>query len=308
MRYGDNDGGQPGAVATVQRQLVQLGYRLDRYGCDGSLGDETWAALEAFAKAQMGRRAWNPEVPAAVLEALGAAQKPPAPDPSAPLPGPVPGASVVDLRHEQTDPAPKTKVVNGKTVRRAPHTVTALVLHQTACTFGVSNQQIQAAGGDRSLALHRRALNVACHALAFRDGTAVIANDPASYVFHANTINAQSIGLEIEGRFPGDDSQPDATTWGGDPTPLTEELIAAGREGARRLVELSREAGIEITEVYAHRQSSSSRRSDPGQSIWQRIGLEYCVAVLGLKPRQSFATNGGRPIPTEWDPDGVGRY
>ena len=214
----------------------------------------------------------------------------------------------LDLRHEQTDPAPKSKVINGKTVLRAPHTVTGIVLHQTACTYGVSQQQIQAAGGDRDLALHRRALNVACHAMAFMDGCLVLTNDVESYIYHGNSFNSYTLGLEVEGRYPGLDNEPDKTTWGGDPTPLTEKTITAAREGIRKLVEMGRLAGMPITDIFAHRQSSATRRSDPGEALWRAVVLDYAVPVLGLIPHQGVTLSDGMPVPKEWDPNGVGSY
>ena len=66
MRY--NDKGD--AVLTVQHQLLQRGYSLPKYGADGHLGDETWGALELYAKTEVGRSSWNPEVPELVLERL----------------------------------------------------------------------------------------------------------------------------------------------------------------------------------------------------------------------------------------------
>lgn len=302
MRYGDK-GEQ---VKTVQSQLLRLGYELPVYGADGHLGDETWSALELYAKAQLGKASWNPAVPPSVLEALGASNVPPAPEPIEP--GDDLGATVLDLRAEQSDPSPKSKVVSGRTVLRAPQTVTGIVLHQTACTYGVSEQQIQAAGGDRELALHRRGLNVACHAIAFRDGCVVLTNDLRRYIYHGNSFNAYTLGLEVEGLYPGLVNEPDKTTWGGNPTELTDRTIAAAREGVRQLVMLGREAGMPITDIYAHRQSSATRRSDPGEALWRAVVLDYAVPVLGLTPQQGIRLSDGRPVCREWDPNGVGSY
>lgn len=227
-------------------------------------------------------------------------------------PGPVPDArsvvEVIDLRSEQSDPAPKSRVSGGRTVLRDPGSVTGIVLHQTATLYGVSDRQVKAAGGDADLALQRRALGVACHAMAFREGWVVIANDPRAYVHHANSLNAVSLGLEVEGNFPGRDSAPAATTWGGDPTELTQETIEAAREGIRVLMEKGRAMGMPIEWVWGHRQSSSSRRADPSEGLWRSVVLDYAVPVLGLKtePKKSFGD--GLPIPLEWDPNGRGSY
>lgn len=299
MRYGDKGDD----VVEVQRALMDRGYSLPRWGADGVLGEESWSALEQYSRAELG--VWDPEVPGGVIESLQ--------DPINPItPGPdVPPAddsvTVLDLRSEQTDPAPKSKVVAGKTVMRAPHTITAIVLHQTACTYGVSQQQIDAAGGDRELALHRRALNVACHAMAFRDGTVVLPNKLQSYMNAANGWNSQSLSVEIVGRYPGLTSQPDKTTWGGDPTELTDLTIATAREAVRTLVELGRAEGMVLDRLVSHRQSSASRRSDPGQGIWEEVAL-WAQQALGLKLCQSITVGDGKPVPVEWDPNGVGKY
>lgn len=299
MRYGDKGAD----VVEVQVALMDRGYSLSRYGADGHLGDETWNALEQYSKAELD--VWDPEVPAGIIESLE--------DPITPInPGPdVPPAdgsvTVLDMRSDQTDPAPKSKVVGGKTVKRAPHTITGITLHQTSCVYGVSQQQINAAGGDRELALHRRALGVACHAMAFMDGTVVLSNPLENYVYHGNGLNAQTCGIELEGMLPGLTSDPKGTTWGGDPTPMTEKMIAAMREAVRQVVELGRAQGMPINRLYAHRQSSASRRSDPGQQVWEEVAL-WAQQALGLELCQSVTVGDGRPVPVEWDPNGVGHY
>tara|TARA_R110002049_G_scaffold217647_5_gene389079 strand:- start:24 stop:926 length:903 start_codon:yes stop_codon:yes gene_type:complete len=300
MRYG-NKGDD---VSRVQRMLMERGFRLPKYGADGHLGDETWEALEQYSKSELS--VWDPEVPAGVIESL---EDPihiitPGPD----IPDPESAVPVLDLRSEQTDPSPKSKVVNGHTVLRAPQTVTGITLHQTACTYGVSQNQIDAAGGDRQLALHRRALGVACHAMAFMDGTLVLTNPVERYIYHGNGLNSFTLGLEVEGRYPGLTNEPDKTTWGGDPTPLTGATVAAAQEGVRKLVELGRRAGMPITHIYAHRQSSETRRSDPGEGLWRHVVLDYAVPVLGLKAAQGVTVGTGEPVPEQWDPDGVGNY
>tara|TARA_B100000287_G_scaffold300499_1_gene283647 strand:- start:17 stop:925 length:909 start_codon:yes stop_codon:yes gene_type:complete len=302
MRYGDKGDD----VRLVQQQLLRRGYTLPAYGADGVLGDESWSALELYAKSELGKKSWNPEVPEEVLVRLGGAPLPVDPEPS-PLPEPADGITILDLRSEQTDPAPKSKVVGGRTVKRAPHTITGITLHQTACTYGVSQQQIDAAGGDRELALHRRALNVACHAMAFRDGTVVVANELESYIYHGNGLNAASLGCEVAGIYPGKVNEPEKTTWGGEPTELTELTIATAREAVRTLVEMGRAQGMAIDYLYGHRQASSSRRADPGEGLWRSVAL-WAQSELGLKLAQNITLGDGYTIPKEWDPNGVGSY
>jgi len=288
VRYGDR-GAQ---VVEVQRALMAAGYALPRYGADGVLGDETWGALERFAHAA--RLAWTPEVPPPVVEAL------------------VTQREVVDLRSEQTNPPvekDKWKIdAKGKVVVRAPASVSGVMLHQTAVFYGVSSQQQAASGGDRHLALHRRGLNVACHAIAFDGqragvvcGHGVATAPVAWYCYQANTANAESLGLEIEGAYPG-------TVTPGCVMP-SQTVIDAARAALRYLVEEGRREGMPIRYVWAHRQSSASRRGDPGEALWKAVALEYGVKVLGLETQPARTWGDGRPIPVEWQPDGgVGRY
>src|SRR5690606_11252294 len=152
---------------------------------------------------------------------------------------------MIDLRAERVASAPKIKMTGKRPVVRDPSTVTGICLHQTAVEYGVSAAQLRAAGGDRRLALARRALNVACHAMAFRDGFFVVSTPLPWYVNHGNGLNATRLGLEIDGRYPGRPDDPRTTprredlesTWGGEPSEITPALIAAARSALRWLVE-----------------------------------------------------------------------
>ncbi len=224
--------------------------------------------------------------------------------------------SVRDLRAEQPDPPPlyrgkrKHKIVRGRVVMRDPKTVNSVTIHQTACIFGPLNNLV---------ARHRRALGVACHALSFgMDRTVVLANPLRSYVWHGNGFNRYSLGYEIEGHFSGllDDPRTTPrredleTMWNGKtPTKMTTDIVETACEGLRLLVELGRLEGMPIEYLDAHRQSSGTRRADPGQGIWRDVVLGYALPVLKLKLRPHRKIGTGRPIPLAWDPvGGFGRY
>lgn len=221
---------------------------------------------------------------------------------------------IIDLTHEQKNPPERRKHrvgKDGKVVVRDLANVTGIVVHQTACVFGVASYQVKAAGGDAILAKRRRALDVACHAIAFREQEVgvVLPNPLEWWVNHGNGFNAYTLGLEIEGLYPGLLSRPQQTTWGGGnkPTPMLASTIENAREALRYLVEEGRRRGAPIRDVYAHRQSNN-KPSDPGEEIWKRVVLEYGVPKLGLVPHQSLKLDDGRPIPVEWDPAGFGYY
>jgi hypothetical protein len=299
MRYRD----QGHEVRAVQEALLAKGYELPRYGADSDFGQETVVALQRFASDE--GIAWNPEaeVPQTLLDALGAA---PAVEVIAPCSEvlDLEGVPFYDLRSEQADPHPKSKRDGkGKTVQRMPTTIDSIVLHQTAVKFsGPSDDQ-----------LARRALGVACHAMAFHPGFLVWSADLRWYIYHADRLNARSLGLEVDGNYPG--CIGGKCSNGKNETPLTDGIVKAARVGIKLLVEEGRRLGCPIKYIFAHRQCDSWRQADPGEGLWRRVVLEYAVPELGLmhRPTETFphpkgSDRTGRPIPTRWDPNGVGKY
>ena len=301
MRYGEKSA----AAREVQKKLEARGYTLPRYGADGQLGEESWDALQRYA-ADNGLP-WAPEVPQLVVDLLLRGSQ----DVTVEIPAPVDGALPAGMRFynlvpEQTDPHPKSRVVHGKTVRRAPSSITGVTIHQTAVVFGATKGAIAHAGGDKELAVARRALNVACHMLAF-DGFIAQPAPLDWYLYHGNGFNGPDLGLEIEGRYPG---LIGGRVWGDKPeTDLTEQRVETARTALRLLVSKGREAGYPIKYVHAHRQTSDTRRSDPGEALWKAVVLEYGVPKLGLVTESGKVLRKGRPVPLAWDEkNGVGDY
>lgn len=222
---------------------------------------------------------------------------------------------VYDLTHLQKTRAPKTRVRKGRTVKRDPGVVTGIVLHQTAVKFGVADYQIRQAGGDRSEAKRRRSLNVAGHAVVFRAGWVCLAHPVLSYVHHAGPLNTTTVGLEVEGVYPGLLDDPNTTPredlltlWKHKkPDKLDAITIAAARRAVVELKEQVAKAGGHLRYIYAHRQSSWSRRSDPGEALWKEVG-EWAVSTLGMKALRDQTFGTGKPIPKEWSVYGVGKY
>jgi N-acetyl-anhydromuramyl-L-alanine amidase AmpD len=299
MQYGD----QGHEVRALQRALIAKGYDLPRFGVDSDFGQETLMALQRFAKDR--GIAWDPDdpVPAALLVALELEDE--RVEVIAPTSDAVDleGVKLYDLRREQSDPHPKSKRDrSGKTVRRTPAAIDSIVLHQTGVRFSASSTERLAA----------RALGVACHAMAFRDGFLVWPVEPLWYIHHADRLNARSLGLEVEGVYPG---QISSKTRPVGETPLTDEVVHAARMGIKLLVEEGRRCGCPIKYIFAHRQCDSWRRADPGEGLWRRVVVEYAVPELKLVAQQADrfphpkgATRKGKSIPTRWDPKGVGKY
>jgi hypothetical protein len=208
----------------------------------------------------------------------------------------------------------KFRIRNGEVTQRTPSSVTGIVLHQTAINYGVTKRQVEEANGDKQLAIARRAKRIACHACSF-DGFYAKAYPLDWYVHQANALNSYTLGLEIEGRYPGLMDDPNTfaredlkTLWKGEPTEFTDSRMWAARSALLYLVEEGRSLGMSIKYLYAHRQAKSNRRSDPGEEIWRKVAIEYGVKILGLETRPLFTISTGRAIPTNWDSRGGGPY
>lgn len=207
---------------------------------------------------------------------------------------------VVDLTHEQPNPPtyspPHHKIVRDRVKKcdqvfcRPLGSIDGIVVHQTATPFGVAAAAVKAAKGDAVLAKHRRALGVAAHMTVFTTGMAVLAHPLEWYVYHGNGLNARSLGLEIEGLFPGLQGKQEL---------FTGDLERASQDGLEYLVRKGREMGMPIKWIWAHRQSSMTRDSDPGEEIWRKLVLNFAMERLGLAPQHDFVT-GGKTIPPEW--------
>jgi len=211
-----------------------------------------------------------------------------------------------DLRDEQTNPPktsiPKHRIVDGRVSLRLIKSITSVVLHQTATPFSISERAIQEAAGDKQLALARRALGVACHAMAFRDGFFALPCPLTWYVYHGNGFNATSLGIEIEGRYAGDLERKS------DEQEVTDLVVECANAALKYLVDEARLLGAPLKYIYAHRQSSETRRGDPGAELWRRVAVEYATPVLGLERRPELVMGGGRQLPKSWDPLGRVKY
>jgi hypothetical protein len=135
------------------------------------------------------------------------------------------------------------------------------------------------------------------------------------YMHHGNRLNGSTIGVEVSGLYPGlldDPTTPPRedlkTLWGDEQTELTEGRILAARAAVRYAVVEGRQLGMPIRYIYAHRQSNGNKPGDPGEGLWRAVVTDYAVPKLGLEVRYDFTLDKGRPIPTQWDENGVGDY
>lgn len=268
----------------VQRALLDMGYRLPRYGADGWWGDETEAACDQFCE--------DHDIPDAVpyesvswrlLEVHDAVQRV----------GPFPG---IDSRGQA-----EAEDVAG---RRKWSEIDSLLVHQMATVFG----------GDKFARIPRISANCSVTVR----GEALRMHDPLSWVWHAQGFSKRSIGIEIEGYYSGVEGEP-RTFWKPKSKPdrrpmvLTPAVIQGALDVMRWYVRIVEAHGGKITTMLTHRQAYPSKPSDPGEAIYKAIclpimdefglsgGDEYRAAYSYLKRGRWVHVKPGRPVPNQWD-------
>jgi hypothetical protein len=183
--------------------------------------------------------------------------------------------------------------------QRGWHEVTGICLHQTACLLGERAERWDTVG---------------CHVGVTRAGQVIWLHDFDRIVAHGNGWNGKTVGIEIDGLYAGIDGDED-TVWNDPSTPwkekgmaLTAESVDAARQTIRWICQRVLAHAGRVRVLVAHRQSSQSRRNDPGSAIWQQVALPM-HAELDLGDGGVGFSIGGYPIPQEWDPRCAGhRY
>jgi hypothetical protein len=129
----------------------------------------------------------------------------------------------------------------------------------------------------------------------------------AWHVNHANGMNPTTLGIEVDGLYAGVEDDP-RTIWGNrPPTAWTDEMARAVFAMVEWLIAEARGAGMDIRFIYAHRQSSGTRRADPGDLIWRTVALR-AVRELDLRMEPKRVWGSGLPLPAAWGIDGGGKY
>lgn len=279
--------GATGAVVrALQIKLLALGYPLPRWGADGALGGETMQALALFLADHGHPLAELPgEVTDSDLELVSriASQTAGAPD--------VPTGRFFDRR-----PTASRTFVRGVRSWRA---ITGITLHQTACVLGEDPERWETIGA---------------HVGVTRGGRAMWLHDFTDVVIHGNGFNGSTVGIECDGMYAGIEGEW-RTFWrpasepGRQPQTPTPELELAARAVIRWVVaEVARHGG-RVKHLFAHRQASADRPSDPGSALWQRVAMP-AHEELGLDAGPpGYRIGTGLPLPEAWDASRVGtRY
>jgi peptidoglycan hydrolase-like protein with peptidoglycan-binding domain len=271
------------AVRELQQRLVALGYELPRFGVDGDLGEETLGAvsqaLAAHGAPDDGEadRLTVDDAELSLIAGLAAAPQPAGP------------ASLLDC----------TGAHPGKLRRRARawSELTGICLHQTACVLGETPA---------------RWFSVPVQVGITRAGKALLLNPLESLLWHGNGFNVDTVGIEIDGHYAGIEGDL-RTYWRPASEPHRKPLdvsapqLTATRDAIRWIcAEVARHGG-RIQKLYAHRQSSGSRRSDPGSALWQGVAV-WARETLGLETPLGETRGSGRAIPREWDAMGAVGY
>lgn len=182
-------------------------------------------------------------------------------------------------------------------ITRLEQQITAICLHQTACLLGERDERMYAVGA---------------HAVATRGGQIKHLNDGSLRIIAANGWDFGAISLEMDGVYAGIKGDI-RTVWDDPTTPQREQPMTPTRqliEASRVMVDYWIRIHPNIKFIVAHRQSSGDREADPGQELWQAVGM-WAKARYGLRSGdyKGYCIGTGKAIPVAWDEaEGFGPY
>ena len=91
------------------------------------------------------------------------------------------------------------------------------------------------------------------------------------------------------------------------PMSVTDDQIASTLATIKWVMDEVEKRGGKLEYIHAHRQSSPTKTSDPGEKIWKTIALE-AKRRWGLADGGPNFKSGGQPIPNDWDSDYTAKY
>lgn len=141
------------------------------------------------------------------------------------------------------------------------------------------------------------------HCGIFDNGTVILMFPFDFEIWHAQDLSRFTIGIEIDGLFRGVNGR-NNTHWPPEATPseLTDAEVAASEVLFTIIAETFAANGGSWDRVHAHRQSSDQRQSDPGESIWKRIGLPWIERLGATDGGPDYKLGSGFRLPKEWGP------
>ncbi len=177
---------------------------------------------------------------------------------------------------------------------RSPQKIHGVVIHQTGCWMS----------NDESTWERTR-----CHCGITRSGDVLLTHPFDWGIGHAQDLSGPAIGIEIAGNFPGLIGK-NYTWWksGGGPHEFTEAQEKACDVLFGIIKEEFERMGVVWTKVYAHRQSSDQRESDPGEEIWKKVALKWQKDLGADDGGPEYCVGSGKPIPKEWNESYTSRF
>lgn len=254
-------------ISDFQQSLQSLGYELPKYGPDGWLGSETYQAIQEFCEDHSS--AYQDFIlPGGAVRG----------DFASDVKRIARGECDLHARPFISDMRPSALAKNIKG-RRPWKQVTTIVLHQTGVWMNDTPSRFS---------------RLKAHMGILRDhqSPVVIVGEPTDYMYHANSLNRESYGIEVNGRFRGH-----AGLEGDDPPEHQCINAIRGIEWVCDLIELH---GGKVRNLYPHRMSSVMRRRDPGEACWKNIAVPAMERLGLVCGNPSLKFGDGRPIPKQW--------
>lgn len=183
---------------------------------------------------------------------------------------------------------------------RPMKSINGIMLHRTSCVID-----------DR---VHQHARTNA-HAAVTMGGNIYLIHPWTLGIFHGHSLSEASIGIEFDGNpegFPGggywidqnykkDGKVQEKYKKQVGPHPITPEQVKAAMVLLNIIVREVEKEGGKITNILAHRQSTSERASDPGWECWQKIAMPW-QEQIGAIDTKDLKVKTGSAIPKVWDP------
>ena len=254
-------------VTTLQEALIAKGYTLPKYGADGDLGGETWGKVEAYGGVD--QYPTSQTLPVSVTD------------------------SILGLEGEPGDfdyPQGYVRVQgdpNDSHGTRSWSQITTIMLHQTGVWMTDTPDRFDT-------------VNAHVGILKDHETPIVQIHDLRAYCYHGNEANSFSIGIEINGSFPGLITKYNSGSHSSDGPSASQ--VRDTRRALQWIMDEVAANGGEIKHIIPHRVSNDTKASDPGEVTWRAIGL-WAQTNLGLTDMgPGYCVGDGTPICKEWDP------